>query len=136
MTTNILNTKPMMEYMNTEFDIVEKFNRDNALKLLEIECLDNDTKFRLKKYLSYSTSTGTALVKYKCNDIGRLDISIVPQNTSTKKKGTGTDVTCTVQSYMKRSVKGALCVDYYKDIDIVNCHPVIILQVFQNYQKV
>ena len=127
MTTNILNFKPMIEYMNTEYLITERFNRDNALKLLNIECLDDCTKFRLEKYLGYSTGTGTVQVKYIVNDIGRLDISVVPQNT--KKKSTGTDdlrVTCTVQSYMKRSLKGALCSDYYTDIDIVNCHPVII----------
>lgn len=33
---------------------------------------------------------------------------------------------------MEKQARGSLCVDYYHDIDIVNCHPVIIVQMAKN----
>ena len=39
--------------------------------------------------------------------------------------------TCTAQSFMKGVCKSALCSKYYDDLDIVNAHPVLLLQVFQ-----
>eukprot|EP01051_Picozoa_sp_SAG22_P002167 SAG22_NODE_95_length_20791_cov_40.318514_7_plen_780_part_00 len=104
------------------------FNRKNALKLLNINLLDDETKYELKKYMSFASNGGkgnVVNVKYTVNEIGRLDITVIGE-----RKGGSYSEPCTVQSYMWRPVKAALCADTYTDIDIVNAHPVFILQLF------
>ena len=49
-----LNIKPMTELIHTQYDIFEKFNRSSALKLVQIDLLDDELKFKLQKYLSFS----------------------------------------------------------------------------------
>ncbi len=108
-----------------EFIIVEKFDYQNAYKLLNSNIIDDEHKAKLKKYLTYSDG-GKVKVKYIQNEIGRLNIKVFKKN---KVEDIDED-TCAVQSYMKRVVKGALCNKYYRDIDIDNAHPVFLLDLF------
>ena len=108
-----------------EIIISEKFDLKNAYILLNSDLIDDEHKGKLKKYIKYSEG-GKVKVKYIKNDIGRLGIKVF-----NKKKVEDLDEdTCTVQSFMKRIIKGAICDKFYKDIDINNAHPVFILDLF------
>ena len=118
------NLKSINNNMN-EFIITEKFDLQNAYKLLNSSLLDDENKGKLIKYLKYSDG-GKVKVKYIQSDIGRLSIKVF-----NKKKLEDADPdSCTVQSYMWKVVKGALCAKYYKDVDIDNAHPMFLLYEF------
>lgn len=110
---------------SNEFIINEKIDLKNAYKILNSDLIDDEHKNKLQKYLKYSDN-GIVKVKYIKNDIGRLNIKLY-----NKKKLEDFDKeTCTVQSFMKRIIKGAICEKNYKDIDVNNAHPTFILNLF------
>ncbi len=102
------------------FTLKERYDISNAQKLLHCDILDDETKGSLKKYLKYGKG-GSVEVKYTQNEIGRLNIRV-----KALKDGEG----CKAQSFMKGVCKSALCKKNYVDLDIVNCHPVLMEQVF------
>lgn len=110
----------------TTFTITEKYDIVNAKKLLMSNIIDEEYKASLQKYFKHGKN-GKVEIEYKVNDIGRLNIKV-----KDLKEGE----TCLAQSFMKSVCKSAICKKYYNDLDIVNAHPVFILQIFQklNYE--
>ena len=104
------------------FTITEQYDIINAKKLLMSEVVDEEYKCSLRKYFKHGKN-GRVEVQYTQNEIGRL---------SPRVKGMAEGETCITQgNAMKGVCKSALCSKYYDDLDIVNAHPVILLQVFQ-----
>ncbi len=103
------------------FTLREKYDISNAQKLLHSDILDEEYKGSLKKYLKYGKS-GSVEVDYTIKEIGRLNIKV---------KGLKKDETCINQALMWREAKAALCKKNYVDLDMVNCHPVLLEQVFK-----
>ena len=107
----------------------EQFNIVNALKLLQSDLIDEETKASLSKYLSYSKNQKVdVLYKLPEDGIGRLNIRI--NDIKVDKDGSPKD-TCRCQYNMYNLVKASICDKYYVDLDIKNCHPSILLQVFK-----
>ncbi len=104
-----------------EFSIEEQYDILNAKKLLQSDILDDSYKGSLIKYLKKGTN-GKVKVNYKVNDIGRLNIKV---------DGLKEGESCIYHACMWRQVKSALCSKYYYDLDIVNAHPVFLLQVYK-----
>ncbi len=103
------------------FSLFEKYDISNAQKLLHSEIVDEEYKGSLKKYLKFGKG-GKVEVEYTINDIGRLGIRV---------KALKKDEACTNHAYMWRDAKSALCDKHYVDLDMVNCHPVLLEQVFK-----
>lgn len=112
---NIINIKEM-----ETFSIEEKYDILKAKKLLASDLIDEDYRTSLLKYIKKAKG-GKVLVDYTKNDIGRLSIKI---------NGLKDNETCITQSIMWRGAKSTLCEKYYDDLDIVNAHPVLLLQTF------
>tara|TARA_R110000772_G_scaffold268231_1_gene394508 strand:+ start:114 stop:2564 length:2451 start_codon:yes stop_codon:yes gene_type:complete len=104
------------------FTITEKYDIVNAKKILMSEIVDDEYKCSLRKYFKHGKN-GRIEIEYTQNEIGRLNIKV-----KNIKEGD----TCVTQSLMWREAKSALCSKYYRDLDIVNAHPVILLQVFKS----
>ena len=112
------------------FTLTEQFNITYALKLLQSNIIDDETKGSLKKYLKYSKNQKVeVLYTPPADGIGRLSIRI--NDIKLDKDGIPKD-TCRAQYNMYNKVKASLCDKFYVDLDICNCHPTILLQVFQN----
>ena len=107
--------------MNDTFSLKEKYDISNSQKLLHCDIIDDENKGSLKKYLKHGKG-GSVEVEYKVNDIGRLNIRV---------KGLKEEDGCKCQTFMKGSVKSALCKKAYVDLDMVNCHPVLLEQIFK-----
>ena len=107
-TSNTSNMNLNLNYNMDEakFIINEKFNTTNAYKLLKItNLLDAEAANKLKKYIGLAKD-GEVKVEYTVNSIGRLEIAAIPSKGKNPQP-----VPATVQSYMKRMVKGALLCD-------------------------
>ncbi len=109
-----------LNYM-TSFSLNEKYDISNAQKLLHSDIIDEEYKGSLKKYLKHGKG-GKVEVEYTIKEIGRLNIKV---------KGLKKDETCTNQALMWREAKAALCKKHYVDLDMVNCHPVLLEQTFK-----
>ena len=119
----------MSKYMSLpSFILKEKFNIHKANKLLHTDLLDDETKAGLKKYMKYSAN-GFVKVRYTPNEIGRLTIRI--DTIKTDKEGNPKD-TCRSQYNMYNIVKATICHNVYDDLDVVNCHPTLLLQIFNS----
>ena len=112
---------------NNSFTLTERFNINNANKLLQLGLLDDEKKSSLKKYIKYSNN-GKVVVRYTINEIGRLTIRI--DSIKVDKEGNPKD-TCRCQYNMNRITKGSICNTIYDDLDVVNCHPVLLQQIFE-----
>ena len=112
---------------NNSFTLTERFNLNNANKLLQLGLLDDEKKASLKKYIKYSNN-GKVVVRYTINEIGRLTIRI--DSIKIDKQGNPKD-TCRCQYNMSRITKGSICNTIYDDLDVVNCHPVLLQQIFE-----
>ena len=112
---------------NNSFTLTERFNINNANKLLQLGLLDDEKKASLKKYIKYSNN-GKVIVRYTINEIGRLTIRI--DSIKVDKEGNPKD-SCRCQYNMSRITKGSICNTIYNDLDVVNCHPVLLQQIFQ-----
>jgi hypothetical protein len=111
------------------FILQEKFNLQLALKLLQSDIIDDETKGSLKKYLKYSKNQKVEVLYTPPPDgIGRLSIRI--NNIKIDKDNVPKD-TCRAQYNLRKIVKASLCDKFYVDLDVCNCHPIILLQVFQ-----
>ena len=117
----IYNKISDLSIMDT-FTLIEKYDISNAQKLLHCDILDEEYKGSLKKYLKYGKS-GAVEVNYTQNEIGRLNIRV-----KALKEGESS----INQSLMWRECKSALCKKNYVDLDMVNCHPVLLEQVFKD----
>tara|TARA_R110000868_G_scaffold2165_7_gene16476 strand:+ start:2476 stop:4920 length:2445 start_codon:yes stop_codon:yes gene_type:complete len=107
--------------MAQTFLLQEKYDISNAQKLLHCDMIDEEYKGSLRKYLKHGKS-GSVEVEYTINDIGRLNARVK----SLKK-----DETSITQCLMWREAKAALCKKNYVDLDMVNCHPVLLEQIFK-----
>ena len=105
----------------TTFTLKEKYDISNAQKLLHSDLLDDEYKGSLRKYLKHGKG-GIVEVEYTIKEIGRLNIKV---------KGLKKDETSIAQAFMKGVCKSALCKKHYVDLDMVNCHPVLLEQVFK-----
>ena len=104
-----------------QIELAEKFNIQNARRLLLSDLIDLDGKKRLKKYLS-NFEGDTLQVIYESDDYGRL---------SAKVKDAKPNYTCMTQCNMWNQMKAVGCRGIYSDIDIANCHPVLLQQLFK-----
>ena len=105
----------------SDITLEEHYDLVNSQKLLHSELIDDEKKGSLHKYMKLSNG-GKIKVDYKFKDIGRLNIRV----SSLKDKESST-----CSPFMPSVVKSALCEKYYNDLDMVNCHPQIIYQVFK-----
>ena len=105
----------------TTFTLKEKYSISNAQKLLHSDILDEEYKGSLRKYLKHGKG-GIVEVEYTIKEIGRLNIKV---------KGLKKDETSIAQAFMKGVCKSAICKKNYVDLDMVNCHPVLLEQVFK-----
>jgi hypothetical protein len=81
----------------------------------------------LDKYLDAVTADGIP-VRYTDNGIGRLEITALKQN----KSGEMEPVTMLTQSNHWNWVKAAICESTLTDMDIVCCHPTLLVQIFEH----
>ena len=117
----------MSQYMNP-IVLTEKFNIHKANKLLNTDLLDLETKAGLKKYIKYSNN-GKVKVNYTINEIGRLSIRMA--DIKVDKEGNPKD-TCRSQYNMYNVVKSTICEGIYSDLDVENCHPSLLVQIFNS----
>ena len=117
----IYNKISELSIMNS-FTLKEKYDISNAQKILHCGILDDEYKGSLRKYLKYGKG-GAVEVNYTQNEIGRLNIRV-----KALKEGESS----INQSLMWRECKSALCKKNYVDLDMVNCHPVLLEQVFKD----
>ena len=75
----------------------------------------------LKKYLNYAEGHGEVRVKYTDTGIGRLEICPVDHDD-------GEELTMTYQAQLWNYAKAACCAEIYRDMDIQNAHPVLVVQ--------
>ena len=106
----------------SDITLLEQYDIVNAQKLIHSELIDVEQKGSLKKYMKLSTG-GKIHVDYKFKEIGRLNIKVA----SLKEKESSI-----CMPFMPCVVKSAICKKYYDDLDMVNCHPQIIYQVFKD----
>ena len=114
-----------MKFLENEFreiELSEKFNFENARRLLLSDLITIEGKRKLKKYLSNFTGN-TLQVVYTSKDYGRLTAKI---------KDSKPGYTCMTQCCMWKEIKAVGCRGIYTDIDIVNCHPVLLEQLYQS----
>ena len=119
------NENQKLSYNNNNmetFVLEEQYNMLNAKKILETNILDEQYKSSLNKYINRG-KYGKVKVRYMVNDIGRLTIGV---------DGLKDNETCIYTACMWRPLKSALCSKYYYDLDIVNCHSVLLLQTYIN----
>ena len=120
MNSKILTIKPTKTLHGLTFN--EKININMLNKLLKSDLLLKDEfnneieKETLLKYQSLNNSYGIGVkyVKPKGMTYGRVNPS----------KSLG--LHC-----FRKSIRHALCRDYYVDVDIVNCHPELLYQIFK-----
>jgi len=108
-------------YDMNDLVLEEKFNISNANILLQSDILEDKDKAGLQKYIKNSQN-GMVKVKYTQNGLGRLKTEVVDC-----KEGE----TSMRQQIMCNKIKGPVCEKYYNDVDIVNCHPSIVIDLFQ-----
>ena len=102
--------------------LTERFNVDKASQLLLSDLLDAKGKRILKKYLS-KLSGNAMQVEYTNESLGRLEA---------KALGLKKNETCSTQMNLWNVMKAVGCSGIYTDIDIVNCHPVLMQQLFES----
>ena len=105
-----------MKFLENEFreiELSEKFNFENARRLLLSDLITIEGKRKLKKYLS-NFMGNTLQVVYTSKDYGRLTAKI---------KDSKPGYTCMTQCCMWNEIKAVGCRGIYTDIDIANCHP-------------
>jgi hypothetical protein len=111
------------------FTLQEHYDISQTLKLLQTNLIDDDLKGSIRKYLKYGKNQKNNVLYHK-NDIGRLKICL--DNIKKDKKTNEPIDSCRSHYNFKKVVKSAMCDKYYVDLDIVNCHPVILLHVFNS----
>lgn len=112
---------------NMKFTLWEKYDRVKMAQILALEnpeIISDELKGSLHKYKSKGHK-GVVQVEYEKNEIGRL---------TTKVKKLKKGETCISQAYMDNIAKSGLCKDIYHDIDMVNCHFVLVEQLFDKYK--
>tara|TARA_R110000772_G_scaffold135148_2_gene243786 strand:- start:4002 stop:6413 length:2412 start_codon:yes stop_codon:yes gene_type:complete len=107
--------------MTDTFCLKEKYDISNAQKLLHCDIVDEEYKGSLTKYIKHGKQ-GSVEVEYTVNEIGRL---------SARVKALKEGETAITQCIMWRAAKSAICKRNYVDLDMVNCHPVLLEQVFK-----
>ena len=105
-----------------EILLEEKFNVNNVSRLLLSDLLDTVGKRTLQKYLK-KLEGGKVEVKYTNDDLGRLEARMTKL-----KEGE----TCATQMNLWNVMKAVGCKDIYTDVDIQNCHPTLLQQLFEH----
>ena len=113
---NILDGKTLSEYIND--DVLQRLISSSlpkpVMNKFTMQFYDNEKK--QLEALHTKTKNGLAQIKYKrqSRKYGRVN----PEN------GIGL-------SMLSKRIRHTLCKDVYEDIDIINCHPIILYQVCQ-----
>ena len=122
---NLAPTSPMNFVLSEKID-VDPGHRLLALAKYVPDLLDLPAS-GLKKYLDHAECyDGEVRVKYTDTGIGRLEISPVDHHG-------GEELTMTCQAQLWNYTKAACCVGIYKDMDIQNAHPVLVVQMCEQY---
>ena len=103
-------------------ELTERFDVDKARQLLLSDLLDAKGKRILKNYLT-KLSGNAMQVQYTNESLGRLEANVL---------GLKKNETCSSQMNLWNVMKAVGCSGIYTDIDIVNCHPVLIQQLFES----
>lgn len=104
---------------NQEIILEEKINIEDAGKLLHYQDLSAEGVNSLNKYLKHYKEFGCVKVSYKDCNLGRLKIKALDIKEND---------TLMTMPYMYNIIKSVLCKGLYYDIDIVNCHPILLSQ--------
>ena len=100
----------------------EKFNTTDTPRLLLSDLIDTTGKRILQKYLK-KLEGGHVEVAYTNDDLGRLEAKM----TNLKK-----NEFCSTQMNLYNVMKAVGCKGIYTDVDIKNCHPTLLEQLFQH----
>ena len=103
-------------------ELTERFDVDKARQLLLSDLLDAKGKRILKNYLT-KLSGNAMQVQYTNESLGRLEAKVL---------GLKKNETCSSQMNLWNVMKAVGCSGIYTDIDIVNCHPVLLQQLFES----
>ena len=101
-------------------ELTERFDVDKARQLLLSDLLDAKGKRILGNYLT-KLSGNAMQVQYTNESLGRLEANVL----GLKKNGT-----CSSQMNLWNVMKAVGCSGIYTDIDIVNCHPVLMTKMY------
>jgi len=129
---NILNVLPNVG--GREIVLTELANVSNGYNLLALARMEEDLaelpKSGLTKYLDHAQSRdGCVVVRYTDLGIGRLNMTVV----STDKRGNETVHEMITQASMWNWAKAECCSEYYRDVDIQNCHPELLVQMAEQH---
>tara|TARA_R110002153_G_scaffold40691_1_gene116379 strand:- start:4668 stop:6890 length:2223 start_codon:yes stop_codon:yes gene_type:complete len=101
------------------FDLVEKYNIEDAEQLILSSVINEQEKNILKKYIK-NCYNGSVKITYQCIDYGRLKCKI---------NGGGIS-----QMMMPNIIKRNILNSIYSDVDMSNCHPEIFYQLCCYYK--
>jgi hypothetical protein len=80
----------------------------------------------LRQYLKHE---GELAVRYTDPGIGRMQI----EPFGFDRKGNEQDLKITCQAHLWNWAKAVMCAKFYKDMDICNCHPVLLVQICKQH---
>ena len=106
---------------NLTFKLTEKYNLKDMRRFLLSDLIDAEGKRALQKYLK-QLDNGQVEVVYSSKALGRLEGKI-----DKLKPGD----TCMTQMNMWNVMKAVGCRAIYSDVDIKNCHPTLLVQLFE-----
>lgn len=107
--------------MSQTITLKERFNATEARRLLLSDLIDSTGKRTLRKYLS-KLDNGCVEVAYTNNELGRLEAKMTHLKTGE---------TCATQMRLYNEMKAVGCKGIYTDVDIKNCHPTLLAQLFR-----
>ena len=118
---NLKTLTPSPSILNN-IELFEPINYNKLNKLLNSKLIKNSSDWNETKQLikNYNSKTGLVKVKYTRNDLiefGRVNPEF--------NLGLHT---------IRREIRHTIANDYLMDIDMVNCHPVILLQICKKYK--
>jgi hypothetical protein len=102
--------------------LTEKFDLEHMRRLLLSDLIDAEGKRALQKYLK-KLQDGQVNVVYSSKELGRLEAKI---------DGLKPNETCMTQMNMWNVMKAVGCRAIYSDVDIKNCHPTLLVQLFES----
>ena len=128
----MINLSPTTD--NRTFVLTERVDVGPGYNLLALARTEEDLadlpKSGLINYLAHARKHGGKVqVRYTDPGIGRLNMAVV----TTDKRGNETAHEMITQAQMWNYAKAACCTEYYRDVDICNCHPQLLVQMAEHH---
>jgi hypothetical protein len=128
----MINLSPTTD--NRTFVLTERVDVGPGYNLLALARTEEDLadlpKSGLINYLAHARKHGGKVqVRYTDPGIGRLNMAVV----TTDKRGNETAHEMITQAQVWNYAKAACCTEYYRDVDICNCHPELLVQMAEHH---